>query len=456
MNRKLLLILFLWLAPFHTFATESFGRKASVVEFVRSHYSITNDQLIAHDGKVFDKIPFKSETHEKLAYKLKDPALTDFIYSLFETQILPTLKDDQPETFGRALVNVCQLLGSTPERSDFALSKALVEEGFPYETWKREHSQAYERFIKELIIPAVRPEIKPDAPLKIVLISTSTSGGNLSVAHAVKSYLDLFPESYQTVYLDYETFAGQYDPIKIASGKFTVDNIFVLLQQHNVIEQELIEKDRLCREAAKYIPNRTAEKMKEAIKDIAPHLIITTRNYYADDFNLVSLGIPFRLLNCDYELCFFHHDYLGKADPELIRLWLPSDSPRFFKPFFAQHQQFEQYHRGDNWETLIGKLAGMTRSDPSTLQGMLEVFGFPVRLEFEYVEDEQALASFQSKWDLKPEEKGVIVDMGANGVGILENIFQTLKQAPAHSTPIKILFCVRKKYHPEGPPRERT
>ncbi len=59
--------------------------------------------------------------------------------------------------------------------------------------------------------------------------------------------------------------------------------------------------------------------MKKSIRLLHPDLIISTRNYFADDFNLSGLEIPMRMLACDYEVSFFHLNFLGRVNPDLIK-----------------------------------------------------------------------------------------------------------------------------------------
>ena len=438
MKKTLFFLLILCFASSHVFSD---GDSKLVLNHVRRLYTITDDRLINFEGKVFGKLSFKSLLHENLSYKLKDPGCADSIYNAYEPHILPTLNTDSIASFERALLQVCQLLGIAKSRSEKALLKALAEEGFPIDEWLKGHRLAFNQFLHELHPRTVDKQgMKLRGPLKIVLITTSTSGGNLSVATAVKAYLDRFGELFETTVIDYETFASRCDPIKIATGKYTVDNIFRLLQQQNQVDELLIEKDMMCREVAKYIPNRTAEEMKAAIKSLNPHLIISTRNYYPDDFNLLSLNIPFRMLYCDHEICFFHQDYVGKIDPELVKFWLPSSSPRFFKPLFEHFHQGSLYQRSDDWQTLMGKISQITHSQYNEIQDLFEIIGFPVRLEFKQIKEIEILEHFKHKWDLQPDEKGLLVEMGANGVGILENIFYLLASSSVHSIPIKYFF----------------
>lgn len=415
-------ILGLWML----FYLSTAAAEQSVLEHVQSLYTIQDDCLINVEGNVFEKIPFKSSLHEQLSYKLKDADWADVIYMAYETHIASFLTD--VESFERALLKICQQLG-TPY-GEKALLKALDEEHF---VLHRSLKIGVQNFLKAFSIPSLEYSEKK-RPLKIAIITTTSTGGNLSVAQAVRGYLDLFPDLYEAVMIDYETFAETFDPIKIATGKYTTDGVFRLMQQYNDVDARLLEQSLMCQEVAKYIPHQTGAALKKKLREFQPDLIISTRNYYPDDFNLLSLNIPFRMLYCDHDLCLFHQEYLGKIDSERVKFWLPSFSPRFFKTFFESMEK--RNFKGD-WTATIHRIAELTRSSFDEIDKTFEVIGYPVRLEFQKIED---LEQIKNKWDLSTEEKGILIEMGANGVGILEHIFHLLKNEPSDGIPKKYFF----------------
>lgn len=413
----------------------------SIYDRVTTLYQIKDEILINFEGKVFPRIPFKDTLHEKLADTLKDPDWANAIYSSYEKHIEPTLDPVNLPLFKNALLKVCQLLGTLPSRSEKALIKSLALEGFPIEEWRNHNEHALPLFLKDLHPAHIKTSPHLDeGPARICIITTTTTGGNLSVALAVKAYLDTFPELFETTIVDYEAFA-EFDPMKIATGKYSKESIYRLLQQESHVDEQLGMKDILCQEVGKYIPNRMAQKIKTAIQDLRPHLIISTRNYYADDFNLLQLGIPLRMLNCDHDICFFHENLIGKVDPKQVKFWLPSPSPRFFKKLFNHCGQDSLYQAADDWQNLMKKIAQITHSSFPEINEQFEVIGFPVRPEFKKITVESELKQIKQKWDLRAEEKGVLIEMGANGLGILENIFNLLKNETHSSIPIKYYFA---------------
>lgn len=412
----------------------------SDIEDVKCRYEIKDDKLITYDGKKYPRIHFKDIFHERMAWVLMDPEYADTISKAFHTHLIPTLDQTNIESFGNALVKICQLLCPDLKQSEKALSKALEEENCGYDLWRKKHPMALKNFLAHINFKIDQHLPSEEERVRVLIITTTSSGGNLSVAKSVRDLLNTFPDQYEVTMVDYETFAEIYDPIMIATGIYTKDNIYRMLQQEGFGIEELIEKDEVCYEVAKYIPYHTGEAIKHYVKSLQPDLIISTRNYYADDFNLLSLGIPFRMLNCDHDICFFHEAFVGKIQPEHTKFWLPSASPRFFKQYFIHNDCADLYDETDDWYTLMEKIAKVAHSSFDDISRQFELIGYPVRLEFELIEDTGTLQSIRNRWDLRQDEKAVIVEMGANGGATLEEIFQMLEASPPHNQPIKYYF----------------
>lgn len=412
----------------------------SGMEEVTSKYSIVHDKLIAHDGQEYPKIQFRDIYHERLAWTLMDPELADKISRAFHAYIVPTLEASHIQVFGNALVKSCQLLTPDLKQSYKTIIQALGEEKFASNGWLENNSAALVNFLEYIDLKCQTSQSQNTSKKHVLIITTTSSGGNLSVAQAVTNLLKNSPDEFQVTTLDYETFAELYDPIMIATGAYTKDNIYRMFQQEGFKISDLVEKDVACYEVAKYIPYRTGLELKKYIESLNPDIIISTRNYYADDFNLLSLGIPFRMLNCDHDICFFHEAFIGKIDPNQIKFWLPSASPRFFKPYFSHRNCGDLYDENDDWDTLLEKVASVAHCSLEEIHQQFEIIGYPIRLEFQKIEDSSTLKSYRERWGLQEGEKGVIVEMGANGGGKLETIFQILEASLSHKAPIKYYF----------------
>lgn len=436
--------LFLLLTAIYT--TSSFTYAG--MEDVTSRYMIEGDKLIAYDGQQYSKIHFRDIYHERMAWVLMDPELADRISCAFHAYIVPTLEINGVQAFGNALVKTCQLLTPDRQQAQQALIKAIKEEGksyaFSYGLWFAKNPTALMNFLTCIDMKSRKIPSHECAKTRVLIITTTSSGGNLSVAKAVRDLLESHSDQFEVTMLDYETFAEEYDPIMIATGAYTKDNIYRMFQQEGFKVNHLIEKDAACYEVAKYIPYRTGEVMKKYIESLQPDLIISTRNYYADDFNMLSLGIPFCMLNCDHDICFFHEAFVGKVNPDQVKFWLPSESPRFFKSYFIHRGCVDLYDETDDWDTLLKKISQVARCSIDEIHRQFEVIGYPIRLEFKLIQDPSTIQTFKERWDLREGEKGVIVEMGANGGVTLEKIFQILEASPRHNQPIKYyIICGR-------------
>lgn len=412
----------------------------SGVEDVKNKYKIKDDKLITYDGQIYSRIHFRDIFHERMAWILMDPEYADTISHAFHSHFVPTLDPKGIQAFGNALVKICQLLNPDLAQTQNTLSKAIKEEEYSYDVWCKKYPWALKNFLDEIHLKSHKNLSHQGKIKHVVIITTTSSGGNLSVAKAVRDLLNSYPNLFKATMIDYEAFAETHDPIMIATGTYTRDNIYRMLQQEGFGIRQLIEKDEACYEVAQYIPYRTGEAIKKYVKSLQPDLIISTRNYYADDFNLLSLGIPFRMLNCDHDICFFHETFVGKVNPEQVKFWLPSASPRFFKQYFIHNNCVDLYDETDDWHTLLEKVAKVAYSSFDEIRNQFELIGYPIRLEFKRIEDPNVLYRLRNRWDLRQDEKGVIVEMGANGGVTLEEIFQKLEANAPHNQPIKYYF----------------
>jgi hypothetical protein len=134
----------------------------------------------------------------------------------------------------------------------------------------------------------------------------------------------------------------------------------------------------------------------------------------------------------------------GKIRPEMMKFWLPSLEPQVFRPLFVKASRLDIYDEQDNEEMLIKKIASITQQPIVRIQDQFELLGYPIRPEFHYIEDIEQLERLRKKWDIKPEEIPVLVSMGKNGVGVLEEIFDELLAFSGHRFPIKYIFVCGK------------
>jgi hypothetical protein len=394
---------------------------------IRSLYQIEEGCLIARDGKVYPRIAFLDSLHEGLAWELKDPELALAMARAFQDEVLLTLAEGEEQVFSSALLKVCSILVPNLEASERALCRTLRDLSFDVQRWQARHPNALADFLKRAfqhhITVSSRREV---GPTRIVLLTTTAAGGNLSVAKALRDFLGSYPEDFEVFVLDHEAYVIGHDPIWHATGGYTRDNIYRVLQQEDQIPSQLLAKESMCYEASCYIPDTSYTSMKEAVAALQPHLVISTRNYDSDDFNLLSLGVPFALFNCDHEICPVHEPYLGKVDPERVQFWVPNASPHFFRKLFLHRGREDLYDEGDSWGVLLQKLATVLECPVDELQRSVHAVGFPVRLEFELEQDPSKVSEIRKRWGVEEAEQALLVEVGANGAGVLEEVFEEL------------------------------
>ncbi len=405
---------------------------------LESFYRIEGDNLINYQGVIFPKIAFHDSLHEDLCFVLKDPDQANIIHKAYLTHILPNLSGDIT-FFSNALLKVCVLFGSTRFSPENSLIAALSEEGPAAVHWLNQNRNCLNAFLSDANQPACPYAAPPkgSSPFTVAILTTSASGGNHSVTMAIQRFLSS-STSIECVVIDVEKIAKESDPIMLATGCLTYDGIYAeMFQQSNCGMDVLFMRDDLSKELGKYIPSCLGLKLKKTIRELHPDLILSTRSYTIDDIPLCTLGIPFRMIHCDYELSYFLMNLYGKVNPEMLKFWLPSLESQLFRPLFIKENRLDLYDEQDSFDKISEKISLMTGRPLEEIQGQFELLGYPVCPEFYPIEKEEELHELRKKWNLQKDEIPVLVSMGKNGVGVLEEIFDQLKDT---RFPIKYFF----------------
>lgn len=411
-------------------------------------YHMEEDLLIDYRGQIHRKIAFTDQLHEDLAYVLKDPEQAKIIHTAYLDHILPLIPQEFRESFSNALLKVCVIFGSNRFSPESALLSTLKEENPDASNWASQHLSILKEFIAQANRSA-RPNPVPNqetADYTIVILTTTASGGNHSVASAIERYLS-DEKGIHCILVDVEAVAKDTDLIMLATGAITYDGIYEKhFQQNNQGLETLIRRDVISKQLGKYIPSCLGQQLKELMRSINPDLILSTRSYTIDDIPLCTLGIPFRLIHCDYELSFFLMHLYGKIHPEIMKFWLPSFEPQVFRPLFTKTNKLELYHEHDEPEALINKIAAITQQPIEMIQGQFELLGYPLKQEFYSIDDCKLLEKLHKKWGIKAEEIPVLISMGKNGVGVIEEIFEELHTFTDYPPkfPIKYIFVCGK------------
>ena len=87
----------------------------------------------------------------------------------------------------------------------------------------------------------------------------------------------------------------------------------------------------------------------------------------------------------------------------------------------------------------MAKISQITHSQYGEIQDLFEVIGFPVRLEFQQIKEITSIERIKNKWDLQPDEKGVLVEMGGNGA-VTGKYFSFVKAPPLTQSPSSIFL----------------
>lgn len=144
------------------------------------------------------------------------------------------------------------------------------------------------------------------------------------------------------------------------------------------------------------------------------------------------------MIHCDYELSFFLIDLYGKVEPKMMKFWIPSFDPLFFRPYFAKENRLDLYSDRDSPDLIMQKISTLSGQPLETVQGQFELLGYPIHPAFHRIHAAGKLEKLRNKWRIEPGETPVLISMGKNGVGLLEAIFDEL--AASHQSKIKYIF----------------
>ncbi|KAF3362658.1 Uncharacterized protein PHSC3_000897 [Chlamydiales bacterium STE3] len=430
------------LSNLHCFAYDS-------LEALRETFDIENSTLITSIGEKFFRHPFESKLHFDLSYYMKDLKAADIVFKAYKNNILPIvikLSEDGTSNaahaaFSRALIEVCLLFGNPKHSPEDALTYALQHHG-PYgKKWVEEYSKEIHDFVVAANVPLYR--LKPrkiEDPFTIVIITTTASGGNFSVAESMAHYLK-HQDRILPIIIDVEDIAKEADPVMIATGTYTYDMIYSSIFQKTNDFSVIPGRKKLNREIQQYIPNNLLARLKQKIAGINPDLIISTRSYTSDDIALASFGIPFRMFHPDFELCPSLAAYYRNV-PENTKFWLPIFRPSMFKPLFESYCSLDKYNVADSEDILMQKISQILQVPIGALKTQFELIGYPCS-NFYKIDDNLDLQRLRKKWDIKEHEIPIFIVMGKHSTGAIKGIFEELLQSAPH-LPLKFIFICGK------------
>ncbi len=348
------------------------------------------------------------------------------IYGAYQTHILPIVSEES--LFAKSLVQVAHYFGSPEFSPEIPLEMSLKMNGL--EEWGKLHHEEIKTFVQEASRPLYHLQKKEKEEFPVVIISTSCSGGNQSVALSIANWLQSKP-NVRVVVIDAEEVAKEHDPMMLATGTYTYDMIYSHILQKNNDLSVIKDRKKLYREMINYIPNNYLCALKLKVLSHQPDLIISTRSYTCDDLSLATLGVPFRLCHADFELCPSLCSYYRSIPSKNIRFWVPILKPGMFKPLFEHMDLLHLYNEEDDVATLFAKLGSQNLSES------FELAGYPCANFYE-IDDKQAL---RKKWGIHSQEIPIFIVMGKHSTQALQHIFYELKGAKTHPSLKYIFIC---------------
>ncbi len=272
------------------------------------------------------------------------------------------------------------------------------------------------------------PKKAKGQPFRVVIITTSASGGNHAVPKALHAFLST-QDNIEPIIIDAETVALEHCPIMLATGTHTYDMIYSRMFQQTDDFTEILDRETMNREIHKYIPSAVNREFKKLIVSMQPDLIISTRSYAPEDFGLATTGIAFRMIHDNFEVALFLNPFYGRMPSEYMRSWVPSFEPSIFKALFEWHTCIDLYDENDDYETLMQKIASCLYVPVDDVKKQFEHFGYAANTEFSQLKDSGQIAALRAKWGLKEDETAILISMGKYGSGAMTDVLLELMQA---------------------------
>ncbi len=413
---------------------------------LRRTFSIKDDILISARGKEYLPYFFESKFHSDLAYALKDLKLAKHIHDSYGLHIFPIIsnlskeRDLEEKAFQNALLEVCLLFGNPIDSPQDALLSALYHQGPDGKKWIGEYLPEITAFVK-LANESIYSKIQQNKEVfTVVVLTTTCSGGNLSIANALTEYLGSI-KGVKVIQIDTEDIAKEVDPVIMATSTLTYEGIYANIFQKTNDFSVILGRKELNREIHRYIPSNFLSVLKEQIIKLQPDLIISTRSYLTEDIALSTLGVPFRMMHVDFELCSSLNSYYRKVPTNSIRFWLHSFRPSMFKPLFQAYDCLDLYSPDDSLETMMEKMSQFLQVPLKEFKEQFEVIGYPASSTFYHIENWDMLNNLRDKWGVLEKEIPVFIMMGKHSTGGSKRVFNALLNSETKLSLKYIFIC---------------
>ena len=429
---------FYLLAPFLSVSSQINCFEA-LTDISKTYQIIGNNQLIDHNGKSHSPYLFHDSFHSDLVFKLKDTNLGFRVYKAYDDFLRPLINNAQDlEVIQNAIMDTALLFGGPRELSEGSFLKAIRKRATNKTNLGVFSPESIGLFLDEISgIYTLEVHQKPTRP-RIVIITTSCSGGNLSIAKALLEEL-CNRKDIDVIMVDTEEIAQKSDPILAVTGKYTYEAIYSCIFQQTNDYKVISERKQMRKELHPFVPSNVLYDLKTSIAALKPDIIISTRSYTEEDLCLSTLGKPFCMMNVDFELSDCLDFYYKNAPESFIQFWIQHINPSMFKPLFTSNGFQDLYHLDDTCIDFYKKLAFLLEVPVDSLNQKFKVIGYPCSSVFFPISDESHLALLRKKWAIKEGNIPVFILMGKHGTKATKKIFSRLVNEPLNQN-ITYLF----------------
>lgn len=341
------------------------------IEFIKNFNlsSLEDSKITSFYGKVYERVTFESPLEEFLSSTLCDQETSSWIYQQYKEIILPAICDD-PETLDIIISWIKEYC-------------CFLQIGSPsaFETLKSDLRLTPYMPVLETFLKAVNMSCEIiNAPIKkiAIVIPTPESAEDM-VAKAMEA--SLIKKGYTVKIISEEQ---DDDPMYHFSGMSIHDYWKELnLKRRDIALKKLF---RTIMEKINYfLPSDSMGILRRRVEAFEPDFVFTTRHQFPTHLALAR-KCQMAYILCDYGINDKIAPIVPKIDPLRIKICVPAES-----------------------------------CVPDDFKDRIFPLGLPIRLG---IKKEETILMIKEKWNIRPEEKVVMLLMGRHGMKGLANIIQ--------------------------------
>jgi UDP-N-acetylglucosamine:LPS N-acetylglucosamine transferase len=365
---------------------------------------VGNDRyLITNQGEVLKEQTYSTNFEKELAEKLMDTNMANHISSQLHQHIAPKAlglyKGDLVlHEWREALKYYAPLLGADP---DYMLATFKEHAHEDVKQFINNHPEEAKQFFQG-IAQSEQSQNKglTNKSKKIVILDSSSGGGHIATAEAVKKMMEA--RGFKAQIINQDELRKERDPLIVGGVKYKGQAMSMAEVYNRVFQQDNDSNAAhqlwsLGNEIRKFEPNREAQSLVETIRKINPAMIFSVATHHPEHASLSNrTGIPLKYVHTDFDFNNALVSMADKVDKKLINFWVNADDTEIL-----------QGKKIGNWEVPLAHLKD---------RGVIQVCGYPLRPSFVRETDPKKLAAIKNQKNIPSDHRVALLAMGRQGI----------------------------------------